>query len=235
MTEPGAGTDDADRVRRLLAAAPGPEMPTDVAQRLDAVLAAESRRRSEIQRAKQGFDGPGRDRGVDDPGRDRGVDDTERDVAVGTGLPGSILPRPPRPLLVTEPPAAGRRWRHPAAVALVVAVTTAAVGVAGYTLSATAGLNEPVSGTTLRLQSSELAQQAEAIVAGRNLSAHTFSLAWRCAREVTDGRITGLTRAVVDGNPSLLVYTRTSGENWVTVVSGCPGPQAQARETVRLP
>lgn len=223
MTEPGAGTDDADRVRRLLAAAPGPEMPTDVAQRLDAVLAAESRRRSEIQRAKQGFDVSARASG----------EDAEHEV--GAGLPRSILPRSARPLLATEPAPTGPRWRHTAAVALVVAVTTAAVGVAGYTLSATAGLNEPVSGTTLQLQSSELAQQAEAIVAGRNLSAHTFSLAWRCAREVTNGRITGLTRAVVDGNPALLVYTRTSGENWVTVVSGCPGPQAQAGETVRLP
>ncbi len=87
----------------------------------------------------------------------------------------------------------------------------------------------------MQVQSADLAEQAQAIAAARNLSAHTFSGAWRCAREVTDGRITGLTPAVVDGTPSLLVYTRTRGENWVTVVTGCPDPGALARRSVRLP
>lgn len=117
----------------------------------------------------------------------------------------------------------------------MAAVTAAAVGLASYTLAATAGLNEPVANSIVRVSSSDLAAEAGAIAAARDLSAHTFSGAWRCARGVTDGRITGLTPAVVDGTPALLVYTRTRGENWVTVVTGCPEPGALARESVRLP
>lgn len=198
MTGPDPSDDDAERVRRLLAAAPSPTMPPEVAARLDAAVAAESGRRSATRAVKGDY------------------------------------PTGGRPVLITEsvPPAA--RWRRPVAAALVAAVTAAAVGIAGYTLSATAGLNEPVAGSVLQVRSSELAEQARAIAGARNLSAHTFSGAWRCARTVTDGRIVGLTPAVVDGTPSLLVYTRTRGENWVTVVTGCPDPGALARSSVRL-
>lgn len=147
---------------------------------------------------------------------------------------GDFGVRPARPLLVTDPVPAAPRWRRPAAVALVAAVTAASVGVAGYTLSAAAGLNEPVAGSAVTVRSADLAADARAVLAARDLSAHTFSGAWRCARTVTDGRITGLTRAVVDGNPALLVYTRTQGADWVTVVTGCPGPAAVAQNSVRL-
>lgn len=212
MSEPVPTGDDPERVRRLLAAAPPPTMPPEFAARLAAVLGAESRRRSETQDVKGGYPygGPRRD-----------------------GLPYPT-DRPERPVLITETVPSGPRWHRPAAVALVAAVTTAAVGVAGYTLSATAGLNEPVANSILQVQSSDLAEQARAIAAARNLSAHTFSGAWRCARGVTDGRIVGLTPAVVDGTPALLVYTRTRGQSWVTVVTGCPDPGALARTSARL-
>lgn len=207
MTELQPAPDDderSDRVRQWLGAAGQPPMPTDVAARLDTVIADESRRRSEIQAAKADF-----------PDRTR----------------------TPRTLLPAEAPAAPAprsRWRQPLAVAAVAAVTAAAVGVAGYTLSASAGFNEPVANSVVRLQSSTLAEQAEVIAATRNLSAHTFSGAWRCVRDVTKGRITGITPAYVDDTAALLVYTRTDGQTWVTVVTGCPEPGAVARESVRL-
>ena len=213
MTGPAAESDDPERVRRLLAAGPRPTMPPEVAARLDAVLAAETARRIESGQLKGGYPDAG---------------PAPADFATLSG-------RSTRPVLVTGSVPAGPRWRRPAATALVAAVTAAAVGIAGYTLSATAGLNEPVAGSIVQVQSADLAAQAQAIAAARNLSAHTFSGAWRCARAVTDGRITGLTPAVVDGTPSLLVYTRIRGESWVTVVTGCPDPDALARESVRLP
>jgi hypothetical protein len=229
MTEPEPNADETDRVRRLLAGAPTPTMPPEVAARLDAALAEESRRRTEQQQAKGGFvEGGAIAAGL--------VDDTSApDVAANAPTTRAVRPGTgPTPALLVADPPAGARWRRPVALALVAGVTAGAVGLAGYTLAATAGLNEPVANSILQVQSSDLADQARAIAAARNLSAHTFSGAWRCARDVTDGRITGLTPAVVDGSPALLVYTSARGEKWVTVVTGCPAPGALARESVRL-
>ena len=62
-----------------------------------------------------------------------------------------------------------------------------------------------------------------------DLSPHRFSEAWECAREVTAGRITAITSAVVDGQPALLVYTR-SGEGpqvtWSPVAPWASRPPA---------
>ena len=152
----------------------------------------------------------------------------------GTAGTGGLVDRGTKPFLLspdTRPPARGRA----AGVVLVAAVSAAAVGAAGYALSASAGLNEPSAVAPFQVQSSELADQAREIASTRDLSAHTFSGAWRCARTVTSGRITALTPASVDGTPALLVYTRVRGESWVTVVTGCPQPGALARESVRLP
>jgi hypothetical protein len=207
--EPEPTTEDLERVRRLLAGAPSPAMPPEVAARLDAALAAESRRRTQTAQVKDGFR----------PG-----------TTTGTGLVAGLADRSE-----AAPEPRTSRWRRAAAVGLATAVTVASVGVAGYTLSAAAGLNEPATSSILRLQSADLAREAEAIASSRNLSAHLFSGAWRCARDVTDGRITGLAPVFVDGTPAMLVYTRTRGQDWVTVVTGCPGPNALARNSVQLP
>lgn len=201
----GGQVDDA-RVSRLLAQAPSPPMPADVAARLDAVLVSENARRQ--ARVAQ-------------------------DAHAVRAVPWGVVDRHAKPVLVASP-AERPRWRRAAGVALVAAVSAAAIGVAGYAVSASVGLDEPSAGAPLSVQSSELAEQARAIMEARNLSAHTFSGAWRCARTVTDGRITALTPAIVDGTPALLVYTSVRGQNWVTVVTGCPEPGALARESVRL-
>lgn len=121
-------------------------------------------------------------------------------------------------------------WRRLVPV-LGVAATAAAVGLGGYVLSAAAGLNEPpVVGVAL--STGDLAGGARALQASRDLDPHRFSDAWFCGRATTDGRITGLVRARVDGAPALLVYTREDGTSSVTVVTGCtsrlPSPTASA-------
>ena len=204
MSNTVSDPDDEGRVSRALADTPSVAMPADVEARLAGVLASESARRGTRSHAG----GPEGDR-----------------------PPGSVE-RTAKPVLST--PVQPARWRRAVGVVLVAAVSAAAIGAAGYTLSSAVGLNEPSASSPLQVQSAELADQARTIENSRNLSAHTFSGAWRCARAVTSGRITGLTPAVVDGTPALLVYTRVRGEDWVTVVTGCPEPGALARESVRL-
>jgi hypothetical protein len=54
-----------------------------------------------------------------------------------------------------------------------------------------------------------------------DLTPHRFSRAWQCAREVTDGRITGIASTTVDGVPALLVYLRKDDATQVVIVTGC--------------
>ncbi|WP_152365099.1 anti-sigma factor family protein [Microlunatus speluncae] len=117
--------------------------------------------------------------------------------------------------------------------ALVACVAAAAIGFAGYAAGARAGLGEPQA---LRspLTSRNLAPQAEELRSKTDLDSHWLSLAWSCARKVTDGRITDIARVVVDGSQALLVYTSTGGKSFVTVVSGCPD-DPKASTTTELP
>lgn len=130
---------------------------------------------------------------------------------------------------------AGTRWLRFAGFGLAAAVFAALVGFAGYVVSASAGLNEPVASAPAQLNSRELAERAREIVERRDLDPHRFSQAWQCARRVTSGRITGLTPAVVDGSPALLVYTRSGGRTHVTVVTGCPAPSPSVGPSAVLP
>jgi anti-sigma factor RsiW len=122
-------------------------------------------------------------------------------------------------------------WWRRLAPALGVVVAAAAVGLGGYVLSAAAGLNEPPL-VAAAVSTEDLATSARAVQTARDLDPHRFSAAWFCGRSVTDGRITGLVRARVDGTPALLVYTRDDGSAVVTVVTGCttrvPAPTASA-------
>ena len=102
--------------------------------------------------------------------------------------------------------------------ALAAAVAAAVVGFGAYVASATAGLNEPP--VVAAVSSANLGAQAGA-VQRNGLEPHLFSRAWRCARQVTDGRIVGLASSTVDGTPALLVYTRSGATTEVTVVTGC--------------
>ena len=109
------------------------------------------------------------------------------------------------------------RWVVPA---LAAAAAAAVVGFGAYAISAGAGLNEPP--VVAAVDSRDLGAEASALErASGGLSPHRFSQAWGCARQATDGRITGLVSSTVDGMPALLVYTRSDGSAQVTVVTGC--------------
>jgi len=201
-------------VRTRLAAEPTPSMPADVAHRLDAALAAETRQRARVGR---------------------------RPPSPYQGKPtlgpfGADLPRRSRPTLVLSGLAAG--------------AVAAMVGVAASLLSASSRLNEPPAVAPALVSSSQLGTQAEALRRAADLSAHRFSPSWRCARQVTTGKITALTAAVVDGRPALLVYTEadetqssvkqgpdttSTHTQRVTVVTGCGDNRPVAGAATVLP
>ena len=106
-------------------------------------------------------------------------------------------------------------------IMLAAAVAAAVVGFGGYVLSATAGLNEPSALSPAQVHQAALADQARTLAQNRNLDPHLFSAAWRCAREVTTGRITGITPVYVGGEENYLVYTRSGGHTYATLVTGC--------------
>ena len=104
---------------------------------------------------------------------------------------------------------------------LAAAVAAAVVGFGGYVLSASAGLNEPSALSPTQVHQAALADQARLLAQSRNLDPHLFSAAWRCARAVTTGRITGITPVYVAGDENYLVYTRSGGRTYATLVTGC--------------
>ncbi len=115
-------------------------------------------------------------------------------------------------------------------IMLAAAVAAAVVGFGGYVLSASAGLNEPSALSPTQVHQAALADQARTLAQNRNLDPHLFSAAWRCARQVTTGRITGITPVYVAGDENYLVYTRSSGRTYATLVTGCDGtPSAGKR------
>jgi hypothetical protein len=79
-----------------------------------------------------------------------------------------------------------------------------------------------------------LASQAKDLAVSRDLDPHLFSAAWRCARKVTAGRITGIAPVYVEGEQSYLVYTRSGGVTYATLVSGCDQENPTAGRPVRL-
>jgi hypothetical protein len=131
---------------------------------------------------------------------------------------GSIWSQP-RPTLGAFGAGRPRRsLRRIALPTLAAAAAAAVVGFGAYVASATAGLNEPP--VVAAVSSSNLGAQAGALQR-EGLDPHWFSRAWRCARQVTDGRIVGLASSTVDGIPALLVYTRSGATTEVIVVTGC--------------
>jgi hypothetical protein len=116
---------------------------------------------------------------------------------------------------------------------LAAAVAAAVVGFGGYVLSASAGLNEPSAVSPAQVHPAALADQAKDLARDRNLDPHLFSAAWRCARQVTTGRITGITPVYVAGEQNYLVYTRSNGRTYATLVTGC-GENPTAGDRVPL-
>lgn len=185
---------DLAQVSVTLAAVPAPAMPDDVFARLSDVVAAESAHRASGGAAAEAAQRHARAEAHRPHLGDFGAD---------------------RPLSTTT------RFLYRALLACALA---AVVGFGGYVMSASIGLNEPSADQPARVDSNRLGAEASAVKAARDLEVHRFSQAWKCARGVTQGRITGITTAVVDGTPAYLVYTRTDSVTSVTVVSGCDGP-----------
>lgn len=120
-------------------------------------------------------------------------------------------------------------------IMLAAAMAAAVVGFGGYVVSASAGLNEPSALSPTQIHPEALASQAESLAQRRDLDAHPFSAAWRCARKVTSGRVTGITPVYVNGEQSYLVYTRSGGVTYATLISGCDtaptaGPRVRLSE-----
>jgi len=205
---------DLDRVSAELgtwAEAAPRAMPVTVAARLDRVLAEET----ELRRSGAAAEAP---TDVSTP-------------AESLGNAATVTPlRRPTPL---KAPATASYVKQTGAVRIMLAAAVAAVvvGFGGYVLSATAGLNEPSALSPTLVHPDALAAQARTLADSRDLDAHPFSAAWRCARKVTTGRITGIAPVYVNGEQNYLVYTRSGGITYATLVSGCDlaRPTAQPR------
>jgi hypothetical protein len=138
----------------------------------------------------------------------------------------------PRPKLAAIPAPRPHRARA-AGWLLAAAALAVAVGFGGYVLSARAGFNEPSPGVAA-VSSGDLRQQAGSLERNRDVDPHRFSRAWSCAREVTEGRITGIASVTVDGSPALLVYLENSDVERVAVVRGCDDGSPRVTATTPL-
>lgn len=117
---------------------------------------------------------------------------------------------------------------------LVAAVAASVVGFGGYVVSASAGMNEPTAISPVQVHPDGLASQAAEIAEVRDVDAHLFSAAWRCARQVIDGRITGITPVYSEGEETYLVYTRAGGVTYARLLYGCSDETPLAGTPVRL-
>jgi hypothetical protein len=195
-------------VSRRLTTVPAPPMPAGVAARLETVLAGEVDRRERRQSLRTPSGG--------DPGAGAGLSGWSRPTL---GRFGEDLPR--------------RSLQRRALPALAAAVIAALVGFGAYVVSASAGLNEPP--VVAAVSSRNLATQAGALERSTDLDPHRFSRAWQCARQVTSGRIVALASSTVDGQPALLVYTRSGATTLVTVVTGCETGRPSAGPSAEVP
>jgi hypothetical protein len=78
------------------------------------------------------------------------------------------------------PPSHPPRWHRWFPALAAAAAAAAAVGIGGYVLSATAGLNEPPM-LSVSIRSADLATQADRLLESRDLDPHRFSQGWGCA------------------------------------------------------
>ena len=209
-------------------AAPGflPPMPVTVAARLDRVLAAES----ESRQVGGGSGSAESDSGVSGSGT--GGPRAGESGVVESGA-GTVVPLVSAPL---KAPATASYVKQTGVVRLMLAAAVAAavVGFGGYFVSASAGLNEPSTLSPTQIHPDALASQAGQLAQRQDLDPHLFSAAWRCARKVTTGRITGITVVYVNGEPHNLVYTRSGDVTYATLVSGCDTDNPTAGRPVKL-
>lgn len=188
---------------------PSADLPVTVAARLDRVLAEES----DVAVSPS----PATDNAVaDNPATD------------------NIVPlRQPTPL---KAPATASYVKQTGflKIMLVAAAAASVVGFSGYVISASAGMNEPSAISPVQVQPDALASQASELAENRDLDPHLFSAAWRCARQVIDGRITGITPVYTEGEETYLVYTRAGGITYARLLHGCAEDTPTAGAPVRI-
>lgn len=192
-----------------LSSAPTLDLPVTVAARLDRALAEESEAR------------------IHPVGNDHSVSaDRIRDDNV-------VSLRQPTPL---KAPATASYVKQTGflKLMLVAAVAASVVGFGGYVISASAGMNEPTAISPVQVHPDGLASQASRIAEDRDIDPHFFSAAWRCARQVINGRITGITPVYSDGDETYLVYTRAGGITYARLLYGCADNAPVAGTPVRL-
>lgn len=205
-------------VGTVLASAPVPVMPAEVAARLSGVVAREQAAR-EVSPVLHAVPGSG----PDAPPVPRHPYGTRRRLhpslhhSFGEGL-RTVSP--------------GRRWGLPVLAAAAAALV---LGFVAYVASATLGLNEPPA-VSISTAPGELAGQAEQLRARTDIDPHRFSQAWWCARRATDGagHIVGLATTSSGDRPAVLVYVRTSDGLGVRVVTGCDAGDPVATPWVRI-
>ena len=191
-------------VSTILAAAPAPAMPADVARRLGAVVAAEQSAR-EVSPLLHAVPGSG----PDAPPVPRHPYGTRRRLHPSLGQFGEDLRR-------VSP---GRRWGLPVLAAAAAALI---LGFVAYVASATLGLNEPPT-VSISTSPGQLVGEANDLRERTDIDPHRFSRAWWCARDATGGkgRIVGLATTASAPQPAVLVYVRSPAGLGVRIVTGC--------------
>jgi anti-sigma factor RsiW len=190
-------------VGTVLASAPAPAMPTDVARRLAGVVAAEQSAR-EVSPVLHAVPGSG----PDAPPVPRHPYGTRH------RLHPSLRRQFGEDLRRVSP---GRRWGLPVLAAAAAALI---LGFVAYVASATLGLNEPPT-VSISTSPGQLVSEAEDLRARTDVDPHRFSQAWWCARRATTGRIVGLASTTAGSEPAVLVYVRAPAGLGVQVVTGC--------------
>ena len=190
-------------VSTVLASVPARTMPTEVAQRLSDVVAAEQAAR-EVSPVLHAVPGTG----PDAPAVPHHPYGTRRRLHPSLGRQfGEDLRR-------VSP---GRRWGLPVLAAAAAALV---LGFVAYVASATLGLNAPPT-VSISTSPGRLVAEASALRDHTDVDAHRFSPSWWCARQATSGRIVGLATTTVAAQPAVLVYVRSAAGLGVQVVTGC--------------
>jgi anti-sigma factor RsiW len=219
--------EELSQVTDLLAATPTPSMPDAVFAGLQETIAAEQRHRESARSRRPGTGAP-----VVGTGRPPYVDDAGHPSLKGGG-------RFPKPHIAehfteTKPSRRGLRAKFAGgAVAATLLASTAGFG--GYVLSASTGADEPPTNRPIVATDPHSLASSAASAAANDLDAYRFSKAWRCARKVTDGRISGIRSAVVEGQPGYLVFLESGASRHAVFVHGCDTDTPTAGPTVALP
>ena len=219
------------QVQDLLAGAPAVAMPDGVFARLQDTIAAEQQlREAESARHRTG-DHTGPAAPIIGTGRPPYVDQHGHPSAQG----GGRFPKPHIAEHFTETKLGRRGLRARfAAGAAGAALLASTAGFGSYVLSASAGANEPPADQPIVAANAQSLASSAARAASGDLDSYRFSKAWQCAREATNGSITGILTTVLGGQHGYLVFLRTNSGHEAVFVSGCDTGTPTAGPTVKV-